>query len=391
MNELQRTITERIRADGPMPFAAYMSLALYHPIHGYYARGPRTGWNGHFVTSPELDPAFGGLWADGFRAIWEECGTPESFEIVEVGPGEGGFASSVLAAIDDDLARALTYRLVERAPSGRARQQDRLERHAADRGTRLAWSESIADLPDISYGVIFANEVLDNLPVHLVALEGSALVEVCVDAGPEGLELVALPPSSPELERWVDRTGTRPSEGGRVEVTLAAESFVAHLARRLGTGAIFLVDYGAEGAEIARRGGTLLAYSERGADERVLDDPGERDITAHANWTSVSGALARAGFVVDGPTDQRTVLLDLGARALDESLRTAHLTATAEGRGADIVKALSRRQALGVLLDPSGLGGLQVVAGFRGIDRVPYARAPYLEKQRRDRPKPVSS
>ena len=375
MNELQRSITERIRADGPMPFAAYMSLALYHPVHGYYARGPaRTGWRGHFMTSPELDPAFGGLWAEAFGAIWEECGSPETFEIVEVGPGEGGFAASVLAAIDDDLARALTYRMVERAPAGRARQQARLEDHGRIGG--IAWSESIADLPDIAYGVMFANEVLDNLPVHIVALEGSSLVEICVDAGHEGLEFVALPPSSPELERWVERTSTRPFEGGQVEVTLAAESFVAHLARRLGTGAIFLVDYGAEGAEIARRGGTLLAYSEKGADERVLDDPGERDITAHANWTSVTGALERAGFAVNGPTAQRTVLLDLGARALDESLRNAHIAATAEGRGADVVNALSRRQVLGVLLNPSGLGGLQVVAGFRGIAPVPYSRAP---------------
>ena len=375
MNELQRIVTERIRADGPMPFAAYMSLALYHPVHGYYARGPaRTGWSGHFVTSPELDPSFGRLWARAFRAIWEECGSPETFEIVEVGPGEGGFAASVLEGLDDDFARVLTYRLVERAPAVRARQRDRLEGHGVERASRIVWSESIADLPDISNGVIFANEVLDNLPVHLVALDGSSLVEVCVDIEREGLEFVALPPSSPELEKWVERTGTRPSEGGRVEVTLAAESFVAHLARRLGTGAIFLVDYGAEGAEIARRGGTLLAYSEKGADERVLDDPGERDITAHANWTSVSAALARAGFVVEGPTDQRTVLLDLGARALDESLRSAHIAATAEGRGADVVKALSRRQALGVLLDPSGLGGLQVVAGFRGITPVPFAQ-----------------
>ena len=385
MNELERTIIERIRADGPMPFAAFMSLALYHPVHGYYARGPaRTGWSGHFVTSPELDPAFGGLWAEAFRAIWEKCGSPETFEIVEVGPGEGAFAASLLGAIDDDLAQVLTYRLVERAPVARARQQDRLEEHG--RGSRIAWSESIADLPDISYGVIFANEVLDNLPVHLVALEESSLVEVCVDAGPEGLRFVSLPPSSAELMNWVERTSTVPSEGGHVEVTLAAESFVAHLARRLGTGAIFLVDYGAEGAEIARRGGTLLAYSGKGADEQVLDDPGARDITAHANWSSVSGALARAGFVVDGPTDQRTVLLDLGARALDESLRSAHIAATAEGRGADVVKALSRRQALGVLLDPAGLGGLQVVTGFCGIDPVPFARS-----TRRDRPEPVSS
>jgi SAM-dependent MidA family methyltransferase len=347
-----------------MPFAAFMSLALYDPIHGYYARGAqRTGWRGHFLTSPELDPAFGTLWARAFREVWARCGSPDVFEVVEVGPGEGGFAAAVLATVDDELASTLTYRMVERVPAVRARQQDRLEGAG-----RVEWSDSVTELPEIDHGVVFANEVLDNLPVHIVARDGTALVEVCVGAGADGLTFVDRPPSNPELELWVERTGTVPSDSGHVEVTLAAESMVAHLARRLGTGAIFLVDYGAEATEIERRGGTLLAYSESGVDERVLEEPGRRDITAHANWTSVSGALRRAGLAVEGPTEQRKVLLDLGARSLDVAWKEDHGTAIAEGRGADALKALSRRQALGVMLDPAGLGGLQVLAGYRGID-----------------------
>ncbi len=364
MNELERAIIERIRAQGPLPFAAFMSLALYHPAHGYYARGaPRTGWRGHFLTSPELDPAFGMLWAGAFRSVWERCGSPETFEIVEVGPGEGGFAAAVLAALNGDLAAATTYRIVERVPAVRTRQQERL------RGAgRVEWSDSITELPRIAHGVVFANEVLDNLPVHLVAMDGSSLVEVCVDARGDGLAFVNRSPSNPELERWVERTGTAPRAGSRIEVTLAAESFVAHLARCLGAGAIVLVDYGADGADLTRRGGTLLAYSDRGADDDVLEDPGERDITAHANWTSVAGAMTRAGLVVEGPTDQRDVLLDLGARELDATLKDDHSAAIADGRGADAVKTLSRRQALSALLDPGGLGGLQLLAGYRGID-----------------------
>jgi hypothetical protein len=56
-----------------MPFAAYMSLALYHPRHGYYASGAlRTGFRGHFLTSPENDPAYaGGVagWGGGGRGL----------------------------------------------------------------------------------------------------------------------------------------------------------------------------------------------------------------------------------------------------------------------------------------------------------------------------------
>ena len=374
MTELERIITGRIRADGPMPFAAFMSLALYDPVHGYYARGPqRTGWRGHFLTSPELDPAFGMLWANAFRRVWAACGSPDAFEVVEVGPGEGGFAAAVLSAItdpaiagsslDEPFRAALTYRLVERVPTLKARQQELLTGVA-----RVEWSPSITELPTIEHGVVFANEVLDNLPVHLARLRAGNLVEVCVTAGTDGLELVDMELSNPEIARWVEETGTVPAEGSIVEVTLAAVSFIAHVGRRLRNGAIVLVDYGAAGPVLAERGGSLLAYSERGVDDDVLADLGERDITAHANWTSVTNALESEGWTVEGPLDQKTVLRGLGARSIDAELREIHAVALDEGRGADALNALSRRQALGALLDPAGLGGLQVVVGRHGID-----------------------
>src|SRR5688500_394644 len=108
-----------------MPFAAYMQAALYHPQHGYYATGARrTGWEGDFVTSPELDPAFGELWARAFEEIWSGCGRPASFRVVEVGPGEGGFAAAVLAAVNGELGAVLEYCLVERSPDAEARQRE---------------------------------------------------------------------------------------------------------------------------------------------------------------------------------------------------------------------------------------------------------------------------
>jgi SAM-dependent MidA family methyltransferase len=359
---LEEEIVRRIRAGGPLPFAAFMSLALYDPSGGYYSGHVRTGWRGHFLTSPELDPAFGRLWAVAFREVWVRSGQPSSFEIVEIGPGEGGFARAVLGTVDDDLHAALTYRLVERVPAARTRQESLLEGAG-----NIEWTASITELPEIEHGCVFANEVLDNLPVHLVEAREGEIVELCVGEGDAGLELVARPVSNPELEAFLERTGTTPPDGARAEVALAGESFIARVTGRLGRGAVFLVDYGLEGAEIARRGGTLLTYSDKGVDDDVLERPGEKDITAHANWTSARRALEAAGMTVTGPTEQRKVLLSLGARDVDARLKEKHDTAISEGRGADAVTALSARQSLGALLDPGGLGGLQVLAGYRGI------------------------
>lgn len=362
MTPLQKEIVERIRRSGPLPFAAYMQIALYDTPHGYYSSGAqRTGWRGHFITSPELDPSFGVLWARAFRDVWVACGSPDRFEVVEIGPGEGGFARAVLGSVDDDFRAVLTYRLVERVSVVRDRQRALVD------GFPVEWSKSITELPSIDVGCIFANEVLDNLPVHLLEVVDGELAEVCVGEEDGDLVFVTRPPSNPELLDFLTRMGVGAEEGTRYEGTLAGESLIAHTAQRLGAGAMFFVDYGMTAIEIAERGGTLVSYSSSGADTEVLERVGEKDITTHANWTSVVGAMGRAGFAATGPTAQRDVLIALGARDLENTFKDDYARAISEGRGADAVGKLSRRQALGALLDPGGLGGLQVVAGTKGI------------------------
>ncbi|MDQ3958476.1 MAG: SAM-dependent methyltransferase [Actinomycetota bacterium] len=370
MTPLQDLLEERIRRHGPMPFAAYMQLALYHPRFGYYAGGRvRSGWGGHFITSPELDPAYGSLWARGFEDVWERCGKPAEFSVVEVGPGEGGFAHAVLTAITGGFARALDYRLVERVPALEERQRARLT------GFDPRWFPAVAEVPPVRHGVVFVNEVLDNLPVHVVERARGEVFEVCVDVGRDGLVESLRPPAGPELGAWLTRAGIDVPEGHRVEVSMSAESFVRRCAALFDTGALVVVDYGAAAEELARRPrGSLVTYSEEGAAADPLARPGEQDITSHVNWTVVARACTEAGLDVHGPIAQREVLRRLGAAEIDGLLRQEHARAVAEGRGVDAVRTLSRRGALGALLDPAGLGGLQVVIGSRGV--VPQVARP---------------
>lgn len=365
MTDLEGLLHERIARDGPLPFGAFMQLALYHPRFGYYSGGrPRTGWRGHFLTSPELDPSYGELWARAFAKLWEACGSPESFAVVEVGPGEGGFAHAVLSSLDGGFARAVRYRLVERVAAVQERQRERLASFDVE------WSASIAEAPRSRHGVVFANEVLDNLPVHLVERRDGELFEVCVESSDGRLVETLRPPAGDELAGWLARAGAEVPDGHRFEVTMAAESFARHCAGAVEAGAVVLVDYGAESSELAGRPrGTLVAYGAGGPTEDVLARPGEQDVTAHANWTIVRQTCEELGLDVDGPLPQREVLRALGAREFEENLRAAYADSSAEGRGAAAVRALSRRSALGALLDPGGLGGLGVVVASRGIPR----------------------
>jgi len=370
---LDQLLLERIRRNGPMPFAAFMSTALYHPRLGYYSAGrPRSGRRGDFLTSPELDPAFAQLWLNGFRQTWEECGRPGRFSVTEVGPGEGALAAGVLASATGAFADALTYRLIERLAVLEARQRRVLAPH-----DNVSWSPSLREAPVAEHGCVFANEVLDNLPVHLVERRKGRLMEVCVGASDRGLIFVPQPPANPELERYLERAESDVPEGHRVEIGIAAESFTRQAAAALGRGTIFFIDYGAEATDLSRRAaGTLVSYSSSGADDLVLERPGGKDITAHVNWTAVRRAGAECGLSMLGPRPQAEVLVALGLWDLDDRLRREHRSAAAEGRGAEAVSALSRRGALGALVDRGGLGALGVMAGVRGIAPPPFVTTP---------------
>ena len=368
-NALEDLLADRIERDGPMPFAAFMSLALYHPKHGYYGGGvTRTGWRGHFVTSPELDPAFGALWANGFRQIWEGCGRPSRFQIVEVGAGEGGFCEAVMDGVDPEFATALSYTIVERVPAVGRRQRDRLSRYPS-----LEWAPSINEVDPFAHGCVFANEVLDNLPVHLVERREGRLLEICVERANGDFVMTGRPPPQPELEAFLERAGVTLADGHRYEVQLAAESFVSRAASLIGKGALVLIDYGSDARTLGERpAGSLLCYSANGIDDEPLVDVGNKDITTHVNWTTVGEACRAAGLRVVGPKPQRAVLRSLGSTDLDQQLREVHDQAVAGGRGADALGAISRRQALGALADPAGLGGFDVIVGLRGIDPPPF-------------------
>lgn len=356
---LKDRLVRRIRERGPLPFSTFMDVALYDPDLGYYAAGAvRTGWMGDFVTSPQLDPAFGALWAGAVEGLWRDMGEPDSLEVVEVGPGEGAFAAALLDALPEPLRAAVSYRLVERIPQVRARQRELL-----DERPRVTWSASVDELPEAAARMVIANELLDNMPVDLVEVHAGALRAVLV--GERKGELVEVPGGPVPPPENLDLGALR--EGHRFEIRPALGSLIGDLANRMERGIVVFIDYGYERGEVPRRPrGTLVCYSSIGPDEEPLVAPGTKDITAHVDWSAVAAEFRSHGLQVAGPHPQRDVLRALGAGGLDRRMQRDHAAALAEGRGADAVALLSRRHALRALLDPGGLGRLDVMLGYKG-------------------------
>jgi SAM-dependent MidA family methyltransferase len=289
------------RAGGWLPFDRYMALALYAPHLGYYANASRKfgtmpGSGSDFVTAPEMTPLFGRALAAPVGEALRHTGTRE---IWEFGAGSGALAAQLLGTLGKQVGR---YTIVELSASLRERQQQSLAAH----GGRVRWA---SELPDRIEGVVVGNEVLDAMPVKLLARKGGVWHERGVVVRGEGFA-------------WEDRvTDLRPSmdvagdHDYLTEIHPQAQAFIRTLADRLARGAAFFLDYGFPEAEYyhpQRHMGTLMCHRAHLADTDPLALPGQKDITAHVDFSGIALAAQEAGLATLGYTSQGRFLINSG-------------------------------------------------------------------------------
>jgi SAM-dependent MidA family methyltransferase len=318
-NPLTRIIDAALQRDGGwLPFDRFMALALYAPGLGYYANASRKF--GHmpesgsdFVTAPELTPLFGRTLALQLAEALERTGTDE---IWEFGAGSGALAAQLLGALGERVAR---YRIVDLSGTLRERQQQAL----APWHAKVEW---LSELPAHMRGVVVGNEVLDAMPVQLLARRGGQWFERGVVRQGEGFG-------------WEDRpTGLRPpveiagAHDYLTEIHPQARAFIATLAERLQQGAAIFIDYGFPEAEYyhpQRHMGTVMCHRGHLADADPLADVGAKDITAHVDFTGIALAGQDAGLAVLGYTSQARFLLNAGILPMMESASLAERTLAA--------------------------------------------------------------
>ncbi len=328
---------------GWLPFDRFMSMALYAPGLGYYARSdrqfglmPESGSD--FVTAPELSPLFGRTLAKQLAQALQACGGDTVWEF---GAGSGALAAQLLAS--DELGSMLRrYAIVELSGTLRERQRAALAAHA----DRVEWLDA---LPTAMHGVVVGNEVLDAMPVQLLCFDGAQWMErgVIVEVGGGAFEWQDRP--TPLVPSFAPESDGHFAPGYLTEIHPQAEAFITTLAERLRRGAAFFIDYGFPEAEYyhaQRDGGTVMCHRAHRADADPLADIGEKDITAHVNFTGIALAAQNAGCEVLGYTSQARFLLNCG---LLQHLEAASLPA----------RAMARR-----LVDEHEMGELFKVIGF---------------------------
>ena len=354
-------------AGGYVPFSRYMDLALYAPGLGYYASGAKKlGPSGDFVTAPEMTPLFATALATQVAAILQKS---DRREIVELGGGSGQLAADLLKALAARDALPSRYAMLEVSPDLAERQRATLARDAAAHLDRVAWIEA---LPGKFDGVLIANEVLDAIPVQLIARRNGEYVErgVTWDDARRGFAWAERPADA----RIAQLAAARFPDGGDYlsEINSAAEALVDDIGRRLAAGAALFIDYGFPAAEYyhpQRSEGTLMCHYRHRVHDDPLVWPGLTDITAHVDFTAMAEAGERAALHVAGFTALAPFLMGCGI--LDALAATGAPESVAFIRAAAPVQKLLAPSEMGELIKVLALAKSEAIdwPGFALADR----------------------
>lgn len=385
---ISQALSQHIRsqieaAGGWISFARYMELALYTPGLGYYSGGAeKFGQRGDFVTAPQISPLFGRVLARQFAEVLQQTGGG----ILELGAGTGQLAKQVLDELHT-LGVDAPYSILEVSGDLKARQQETLKAFTPSppplsrkgRGALkqpptkgegvIQWLDA---LPKKFTGVIFGNEVLDALPVHLIHRTDSKPMERGVSLRLAPSPLAGEGRVEGEVFTWQDRPIVDPilleqaqtldlPAGYLSEICPAAPALVRSLSERLESGLMLFIDYGFGRSEYyhpQRHMGTLRAHYRHHALDDPFYLPGLCDLTAHVDFTAVADAGFDAGLEICGYTTQANFLMGGGLTAL-----------LAETPPDSAANYLPLSTGVEKLLSPAEMGELFKVIGMtRGVN-----------------------
>ncbi len=321
------------QSQGWLSFDRFMALALYAPNWGYYSArtqpiGLMASSGSDFVTAPQMSPYFSRALA---HSVAEALRETQTDEVWEFGAGTAQMAHEILSTLGNTIKR---YVIVEVSAHLRDVQAQKLEPYK----DKVIWLDQ---LPEQFSGVVVGNEVLDAMPVKLIQRTSGTWHEV----GVTNIQNTNTShPASLDLQ-WANRETTlRPpleiagDHDYLTEIHPQAEAFIKTLADRLQRGTVFMIDYGFPEHEYyheQRSSGTLMCHQGHLADANPLIAVGQKDITAHVNFTSIALSAQEAGMTVLGYTTQAHFLINSGLldllehaspseRAMAQKLITEH-------------------------------------------------------------------
>jgi len=308
---LKDTIRNKIKTHGAVSFSEFMHLSLYYPNLGYYTSAKdKISATGDFITATSQSSIFASTMAQVFAQSINELGSHTS--IIEFGAGTGKFAADSISELQRLDTLPHKYIIIELSNDLKLRQQEYIKKNIPSLFSKFEW---VSELPEEKLtAVIFANEVLDAMPVDIFKAKDGKLQQQGVIIKGNEFELTSLAQNhlrfDTEAQKLAD-DGLNLADGYTSEINTWISPWIKSLADCLDMGIILLCDYGYHRQEYYRDErdmGTLACYHQHKVNFDPFINIGTQDITAHVDFTSVAECACENGLELQGYMTQANFL-----------------------------------------------------------------------------------
>jgi NADH dehydrogenase [ubiquinone] 1 alpha subcomplex assembly factor 7 len=240
-----------------------MKDILTNPNSGYYMSRDVFGRLGDFITSPEIGQIFGELIAIWCLTEYNKIGSPESLQIIELGPGRGTMIQDILRVWTQfKSSDSFSLHLVEMSPYLSNLQARKLCYSSSEMdtskvfpyyrmgetltGVKIFWYRRIEDIPR-NFSIILAHEFFDALPIHKLVKQENVWKEVLIDIDPANKDKFRFVISRNETPMSKLFTALHPHETrDHIEISPESDLLAKHIAERLEMHGGFglIMDYG---------------------------------------------------------------------------------------------------------------------------------------------------
>jgi len=287
-----------------LPSDKFFRNVLYDEKFGYYTSQIPFGKNGDFITSPKISSIFSEIIAIWIVSSWETFGKPKNFNIVELGPGDGSLTNILLKSFKKfpEFNSIKNMFLLEKSIFLRKVQKKKIL------NKDVQW---IDNFNEIKKGpvVFFGNEFFDAIPIkqfkkiknnifekYFVLEKNNNIREIFTQASPAIVKIIKSYKSLKNL-KFIEFPQFGLQELKKINKKIS----------KLG-GCILMIDYG----YLKPNNQNTLQSVIKHKKNRLLDNLGKADITAHVNFALLSEFFKKDGLTVKNVITQKQFLERMG-------------------------------------------------------------------------------
>ena len=149
-----------LKKNHKIPLDKFIDYSLYNKKNGYYMNQNPFGKDGDYTTAPNISRLFSEMIAVWTISFWENLGSPNKFNLIELGAGNGEMMKIMLESFKrfPSFSNSCNIFIHEKSPKLIKEQKKNIK------FKNIKWIENLKKL-DQSPSIFLANEFFDSIPI----------------------------------------------------------------------------------------------------------------------------------------------------------------------------------------------------------------------------------